>query len=58
MMFADAVMPTSPASAEFMIATTSGRPMRNHESAIPVRPPKAAASVVLRITEGTSDVSP
>ena len=34
------------------------RPSRNQVSAIPARPPKAAATVVFRITRGTSGVSP
>ncbi len=55
---AEAVMPTRPASEAFMIVTTSGRPSRNQVSAIPASPPNAAATVVFRITVGTSGVSP
>ena len=57
MMSADAVMPTSPASEAFMIVTTSGRPSRSQVSAMPASPPNAAATVVFRITVGTSGVS-
>ena len=57
MMSAEAVMPTSPASAEFMIAMT-GRGSRAHVMVMPTTPPKAAARVVFRITDGTSAVSP
>ena len=51
-------MPTSPASEAFMIVTTSGRRSRSHVIVMPTSPPNVAASVVFRITLGTSLVSP
>ncbi len=52
-MFAEPVIPTSPASAPFINTPTSGRPRKCHDKASAINPPKAPETVVLTRTVGT-----
>ena len=58
MMWAEAVIPTSPANEPFIIIRTSDRPVIHHPIISATIPPKAPETVVLTIMVGTSGVSP